>query len=265
MTGSAIDGLAERIKTWGLELGFQQIGIARPDLTVAGARLREWIARGYHADMDWIATQAARRIDPQALVPGTLRVIAARMDYWRDDAYPATTLGAARELGWVSRYALGRDYHRVLRPRLEQLAARLAAEVGSTGYRVFVDSAPVMEKSLAQQAGLGWIGKHTNLINRAAGSWFFLGEIFTDLPLPADAPASDHCGTCRTCMDVCPTGAIIAPYVLDSRRCISYLTIENTGPIPDDAASAHRQSRVRLRRLPAVLPLEQVRETNCRK
>ena len=232
MPNAATNGLADRIRNWGLDLGFQQIGIAQPDLTEAGARLHEWIARGYHGDMDWLPAHADKRTDPAALVPGTLRVIAARMDYWRADAYPALCLGVENERAWVSRYALGRDYHRILRPRLQQLADRILEEVGTFGYRVFVDSAPVMEKPLAQQAGLGWIGKHTNLINRGAGSWFLLGEIFTDLPLPVDQPATDHCGTCRACIDVCPTRAIVAPYVLDARRCISYLTIENTGPIP---------------------------------
>jgi epoxyqueuosine reductase len=160
-------------------------------------------------------------------------VIAARMDYWRADAYPASRLGGEGERAWISRYALGRDYHKVMRPRLQRLADRIGDAIGEFGYRVFVDSAPVMEKPLAEQAGLGWIGKHTNLINRTAGSWFFLGEIFTDLPLPVDEPASGHCGSCQTCIDVCPTGAIVAPYVLDARRCISYLTIENAGPIPE--------------------------------
>lgn len=232
MPNAATDRLADRIRNWGADLGFQQIGIAKPDLTEASARLREWIARGYHGDMAWLPEHADKRSDPATLVPGTLRVIAARMDYWRDDAYPALRLGAENDRAWVSRYALGRDYHRVLRPRLQTLADRIVEVIGAFGYRVFVDSAPVMEKPLAQQAGLGWIGKHTNLINRSAGSWFFLGEIFTDVPLPADQPETDRCGTCRTCINVCPTGAIVAPYVLDARRCISYLTIENTGPIP---------------------------------
>jgi epoxyqueuosine reductase len=228
----SIDGLAERIRNWGLDLGFQQIGIARPDLTEAGARLDAWIAKGYHGEMGWLASRADKRRDPAALVRGAIRVIVARMDYWRHDAYPALRLAGDSSRAWISRYALGRDYHRVMRPRLAKLAERIDDEVGDFGYRVFVDSAPVMEKPLAQQAGLGWIGKHTNLINRGAGSWFFLGEILTDLPLPVDRAESDHCGTCRTCIDVCPTRAIVAPYVLDARRCISYLTIENPGSIP---------------------------------
>ena len=173
MTSSSTDGLADCIRSWGLELGFQQIGIARPDLSEAGARLRDWIASGYHGDMDWIAAHADKRIRPEVLVPDTVRVIAVRMDYWRDDAYPAARLDAESDRAWVSRYALGRDYHRVLRHRLRTLAGKIAAAVGTSGYRVFVDSAPVMEKAIAQQAGLGWIGKHTNVINRDAGSWFF--------------------------------------------------------------------------------------------
>lgn len=238
MLNTVNDALANRIKAWGRELGFQQIGIAEPDLGAAAARFSAWLAQGYQGEMEWLATQFAARADPASLVPGTIRVISARMNYWRDDAYPAARLGEDPERAWVSRYALGRDYHRVLRPRLQKLADRILQEVGEFGYRAFVDSAPVMEKPLAQKAGLGWIGKHTNLINQTAGSWFFLGEIFTDLPLPADPPAADHCGTCSTCLEVCPTRAIVAPYVLDARRCISYLTIENTGPIPTDLRPA---------------------------
>jgi epoxyqueuosine reductase len=235
---AAIDGLAEKIREWGREAGFQQIGIAKPDLTEAGERLRLWLERGYHAEMSWLAEHAAKRCEPALLVPGTLRVICARLDYWREDAYPAERLAGERGRAWISRYAIGRDYHKVMRPRLGRLAERIAAAVGPFGYRAFVDSGPVMEKPLAQQAGLGWIGKHTNLINHQAGSWFFLGEILTDLPLPVDAPAADHCGSCRACMEVCPTGAIVAPYVLDARRCISYLTIENKGPIPEEFRGA---------------------------
>ncbi len=234
----ATDTLATSIKDWGAQLGFQQVGIAEPDLVAASARLREWVDSGYHGTMQWLAAHAEKRERPEALVPGTVRVISARMDYWREDAYPAQRLSAEPERTWISRYALGRDYHKVLRSRLQKLADRITATAGPFGYRVFVDSAPVMEKPLAQQAGLGWIGKHTNLINRSAGSWFFVGEIFTDLPLPVDPPATDHCGRCRTCLDVCPTGAIVAPYVLDARRCISYLTIENHGPIPPELRPA---------------------------
>lgn len=232
MPASIWDNLVASIRDWGQELGFQQIGIAAPDLRVAAERLRAWLARDHHGNMAWLARHVREREQPAELAPGTLRVISARMDYWRDDAFPAVRLERERQRAWISRYALGRDYHKVLRARLRQLAERMTAAIGPYGYRVFVDSAPVMEKPIAQQAGLGWIGKHTNLINRSAGSWFFLGEIYTDLPLPVDEPATDHCGSCRACLDICPTGAIVAPYVLDARRCISYLTIENRGPIP---------------------------------
>jgi epoxyqueuosine reductase len=232
------DDLPARIREWAHELGFQQVGIAAPDLGIASRRLEAWLAEQRHGTMKWLAERHALRTDPAALVPGTVRVISARMNYWRADAYPLRSLAGEPTRAWVSRYALGRDYHKVMRSRLRKLAERIVATVGPSGYRVFTDSAPVMEKPIAQQAGLGWIGKHTNLINRNAGSWFFLGEIFTDLPLPVDAPATDHCGSCRTCIDVCPTGAIIAPYVLDARRCISYLTIENRGPIPVEHRAA---------------------------
>jgi epoxyqueuosine reductase len=235
---TSLQALPGLIREFARELGFQQAGIAAPDLDRAGAHLREWLAAGCHADMDWLADQAALRTNPATLVPGTVRVISVRMDYWNEDTDPRRDVAHDGARAWIARYALGRDYHRVLRPRLQRLADRIAAEVGPYGYRVFVDSGPVMEKPLAQQAGLGWIGKHTNLISTTAGSWFFLGEIFTDLPLPVDQPATDHCGSCALCMEVCPTGAIVAPYVLDARRCISYLTIENTGAIPEPLRSA---------------------------
>jgi epoxyqueuosine reductase len=235
---SVAASLLPQIRRWAAELGFQQLGVAQPDLALAAERLREWIDRGYHGSMDWLPQRAALRENPALLVPGTIRVISVRMDYWREDSYPATRLHEEPGRAWVSRYALGRDYHKLMRRRLQRLAEHIATATGPFGYRVFVDSAPVMEKPLAQQAGLGWIGKHTNLINRNAGSWFFLGEIFTDLPLPEDAPGTDHCGSCVACLDVCPTGAIVAPYVLDARRCISYLTIENRGPIPVDLRPA---------------------------
>jgi epoxyqueuosine reductase len=183
--------------------------------------------------MDYMARHGRLRSRPRELVPGALRIITVRMDYWPDPA-PDTAhnvLDDARR-GYVSRYALGRDYHKLLRKRLQQLAQRIEQVVGPFGYRAFTDSAPVLEKALAQKAGLGWIGKHTNLINDKGGSWFFLGELFTDLPLPVDAAAAPHCGTCQACLDICPTSAIVAPYQLDARRCISYLTIELRGPIP---------------------------------
>lgn len=224
--------LARRVKTWGQELGFQQVGIADTDLNEAETHLLDWLAQGRHGEMAYMADHGTRRSRPAELAPGTLRVISARMDYWPRDAAPADALLADPDRGYIARYALGRDYHKVIRSRLQKLTDRIETAVGHFSYRVFTDSAPVMEKPLAQKAGLGWIGKHTNLLHRDAGSWFFLGEIYTDLPLPTDAPVADHCGTCRACIDICPTRAIVAPYELDARRCISYLTIELKGPIP---------------------------------
>jgi epoxyqueuosine reductase len=223
--------LAAAIKAWGRELGFDAVGIANAALGAAETRLAEWLARGFHGELDYMARHGTKRARPAELVPGTLRVISARMDYLPEAADAEAVLGD-RAKAYVSRYALGRDYHKVLRARLQQLADRIAGEVGDFGYRVFTDSAPVMEVELAAQAGLGWRGKHTLLLSREAGSFFFLGEIYTDLPLPADAPVGEHCGACARCIDVCPTGAIVAPYSLDARRCISYLTIELKGSIP---------------------------------
>jgi epoxyqueuosine reductase len=225
--------LARAIKAWGAELGFQQVGIADCDLAVAEARLGAWLQQDMHGEMDWLARHGTRRSRPAELVPGTLRVISARMDYLPEYQVNIERVLTDPAQAFVSRYALGRDYHKVLRQRLKRLAQRIEAQVGAFGYRVFVDSAPVMEKPLAQKAGLGWIGKHTNVINPQAGSWFFLGEIYCDLPLPTDPPAQDHCGRCKACIDICPTDAIVEPYVLDARLCISYLTIEHPGPIPE--------------------------------
>jgi epoxyqueuosine reductase len=225
--------LARDIKRWGLELGFQQVGIADTDLAQSGERLSRWLEHGYHGEMEYMARHGTRRSRPAELVAGTLSVISVRLDYLPDPDEDLLALARAPDKALISRYALGRDYHKTLRRRLQRLATQIADTAGPFGYRVFVDSAPVLEKPLAQKAGLGWIGKHTNLINRRAGSYFFLGEIYTDLPLPPDEPARDHCGTCRACLDICPTGAIVAPYVLDARRCISYLTIELQGAIPE--------------------------------
>jgi epoxyqueuosine reductase len=230
--------LARDIKTWGLELGFQQVGITRADLGEDEQRLAQWLADGCHGEMRYMARHGTRRARPGELVPGTVSVICVRMDYRPPEDRNPDTLLDHPELGYVSRYALGRDYHKVLRTRLHDLADRIARAVGPFGYRAFVDSAPVLEKALARNAGLGWIGKHTNLLNTTAGSWFFLGELYADLPLPPDEPAAEHCGTCRACMDVCPTGAIVAPYRLDARRCISYLTIELRGAIPAEFRTA---------------------------
>jgi epoxyqueuosine reductase len=222
--------LAARIKQWGVELGFQAVGIAGTDLADAENRLGEWLGKGWHGEMDYMARHGALRARPGELVPGTLRVISCRMDYLQEEAARAPDpLEAA-----IARYARGRDYHKVLRARLQKLCDRIAQEVGEFGYRVFADSAPVMEVELAAKAGLGWRGKHTLLLSREAGSWFFLGEVYTSLPLPADSPASEHCGSCTKCIDICPTQAIRGPYQLDARRCISYLTIELKGSIPED-------------------------------
>ncbi|CAN5301584.1 tRNA epoxyqueuosine(34) reductase QueG [soil metagenome] len=224
--------LAGEIRRWGLELGFQAVGIAPVELAEDEERLERWLEKGRHGAMDYMQRHGRLRTRPAELVPGTLRVISVRMDYQSADARPAQEVLENSSLGYVSRYALGRDYHKLMRKRLQRLAARVEERIGDFGYRAFVDTAPVLEKALARNAGLGWIGKHTNLLDRRAGSWFFLGELFTDLPLPVDAPATAHCGSCRACLDVCPTGAIVAPYELDARRCISYLTIELRGSIP---------------------------------
>ncbi|MDE2138574.1 MAG: tRNA epoxyqueuosine(34) reductase QueG, partial [Gammaproteobacteria bacterium] len=202
------------------------------DLSDAEAHLLAWLGRGRHGEMQYMESHGTRRSRPQELQPGTVRVISARLDYLPGQAADSETVLRDPQRGFISRYALGRDYHKVLRARLQKLADRIEARVGPFQYRAFSDSAPVLEKALAEKAGLGWIGKHTNLIDKQTGSWFFLGELYTDLPLPVDAPSENHCGTCRACLDVCPTRAIVAPYELDARRCISYLTIELRGSIP---------------------------------
>lgn len=214
------------------QLGFQQTGISDIDLSQAEARLAMWLERQFHGEMDYMSHHGINRSRPEELVPGTLRVISVRMDYLPEDQQAARELLDHPSKAYVSRYALGRDYHKVLRSRLRKLAQAIQEEIGPFGYRVFVDSAPVLEKPIAEKAGLGWIGKHTNLLNRRAGSWFFLGELYTDIELPVDQPEQSHCGSCRACIDVCPTGAIVGPYELDARRCISYLTIELKGSIP---------------------------------
>jgi epoxyqueuosine reductase len=230
--------LTRRIKSWGIDLGFQQLGISDIDLSHAESRLEEWLQAKYEGEMEYMARHGRRRSRPDELVPDTIRVISARMDYLPHEANPPAEILEKGDRAYIARYALGRDYHKVLRKRLQTLADRIHAAVGPFGYRVFVDSAPVMEKPLAEKAGLGWIGKNTNIINRQAGSWFLLGEIYTDLPLPPDSPATDHCGSCQACIDICPTAAIVAPYVVDARRCISYLTIELKGAIPVEYRSA---------------------------
>ncbi len=225
--------LARQIKAWALEAGFAGARIGRASLPeAAGEALKSWLADGCHGQMDYMARHGTLRLDPAGLVPGALSVVSLRMDYW-PDARDAHAVLADGEAAYVSRYALGRDYHKVLRKRLQALASRIEGEVGAYGYRVFTDSAPLAEVSFAAQAGLGWRGKHTLLLNRDAGSLFFLGEIVTDLPLPEDAAEEGHCGRCTRCIDVCPTGAIVAPYRVDARLCISYLTIELPGAIPE--------------------------------
>lgn len=231
--------LVSRVRVWALELGFSQIGVSGVDLSHAEPGLLAWLAEGFHGDMAYMAAHGTRRARPAELVPGTLSVLTARMDY-----LPASTPEGWQALEWgrlqqpteavVSLYARGRDYHKVLRQRLQKLADRLQTEVGPLGHRVFTDSAPVMEAELARQSGLGWRGKHTLLLNREGGSIFFLGEIFLDLALPPTEPVTGHCGLCTACISACPTAAIVAPHRLDARRCISYLTIEHPGPIPED-------------------------------
>jgi len=222
-----------RVRELAREFGFQRCGIAGIELGEDEAHLRDWLAQGLYGSMDWMARHGDLRARPHELHPGTVRVISVGLDYGRDSDEAWATLDDA-ERAYVARYALGRDYHKLMRQRLQRLADRIAEVVGPFGHRVFVDSAPVLERALARNAGLGWIGKHTCLIDKDGGSFFFLGEIYVDLPLPVDVPASAHCGTCRRCIDVCPTQAIVAPYRLDARRCIAYLTIEHEGAIPED-------------------------------
>ncbi len=226
--------LVSDISRWGKELGFQQVGITDTNLAAAEIQLLDWLQSGFHGEMGYMERHGSKRSRPAELEPGSIRVISVRMDYLPEpSANPLAVLGNPA-LGYVSRYALGRDYHKVVRKRLQQLADHITAAVGDFGYRVFVDSAPVLEKPLAEKAGLGWIGKHSNLLHERTGSWFFLGEIYTDLPLPIDTPAENHCGSCQSCIDICPTQAIVAPYKVDARRCISYLTIELKTAIPEE-------------------------------
>jgi epoxyqueuosine reductase len=225
--------LARQLQHWGRELGFAEIGVTDTGLDAEEARLSAWLAAGRHGEMDYMARHGTRRARPAELVPGTIRVISARLDYLPRQARDALDVLAAPQRAYIARYALGRDYHRVVRQKLERLARLMTAAAGSFRYRVFSDSAPVLEVALAAKAGLGWRGKHTLLLTRDAGSFFFLGEIYTDLPLPVGAATQEHCGSCRACLDACPTGAIVAPYQLDARRCISYLTIELKGSIPE--------------------------------
>jgi epoxyqueuosine reductase len=225
--------LGTRIGAWGRELGFESIGISDADLAAEEVQLMNWLAAGRHGEMDYMARHGTNRSRPAALVTGTVRVITARLNYWPANAAPPREVLADSRRAYVARYALGRDYHKVLRNRLAKLVRRIEDDVGAFGYRVFTDSAPVLEVALAAKSGLGWRGKHTLLLTRDVGSYFFLGEIYTDLPLPVTAATTAHCGTCTACISACPTGAIVAPYALDARRCISYLTIELKGSIPE--------------------------------
>jgi epoxyqueuosine reductase len=226
--------LCASIRAWAEDLRFTGVGIATIDLPADEANFLEWLRLGFNGEMAYMSRHGSKRTRPAELIPGTVSCISVRMDYWPQDAADASTSLTDANVGYVSRYALGRDYHKVLRARLRRLCGRIQDAVGAFGHRVFTDSAPVLEKALARNAGLGWIGKHTNLIDRRAGSYFFLGEIYLDLKLPADEPSTAHCGTCSACMPACPTGAIVAPYRLDARRCISYLTIELAGAIPTE-------------------------------
>jgi epoxyqueuosine reductase len=216
------------------QLGFNAVGVSHIDLGEAEQRLLDWLANGHHGDMGWMGQHGTKRSRPAELVPGTLSIISVRMDYFPPDSADPLMLLNLPQRAYISRYALGRDYHKLIRQRLEKLAQGLQTHIGVFGYRVFTDSAPVLEKPIAVKAGLGWMGKHTNILSREAGSWFFLGEIYTDLPLPETGPVPAHCGQCTACIDICPTQAIVAPYRLDARRCISYLTIEHQGSIPEE-------------------------------
>ncbi len=235
MSQTDYNALASDIQTWARKLGFQQCGITDVDLGEHAEHFQQWLEQGYHGTLDYMAAHGSKRYHPDELIPGTLRVISVRMDYWPEEAKEALPLLEDGNAAYVSRYTMGRDYHKLIRKRLANLAERIKAQISETQYRVFVDSAPVLERALAQKAGLGWIGKNTMLINPKAGSYFFLGEIFTDLPLPVDEPFdSHHCGSCSACMDLCPTKAFVGPQILDARRCISYLTIELKGSIPEE-------------------------------
>ena len=234
MTATYIDyiELAAKIKQWGKEFGFAEVGITDIDLSEHEAQLQRWLDNGYHGEMSYMAAHGMKRARPAELVPGTQRIISVKMNYLPPEASFAKAL-ANKTTAYISRYALGRDYHKVIRNKLKKLGQKIEQEVGQFGFRPFVDSAPVLERQLAEKAGLGWRGKNSLLIHKQAGSWFFLGELFVDLPLPIDEPNNEEgCGKCTACLTLCPTGAIVEPYVVDARKCISYLTIELQGPIP---------------------------------
>ncbi|MBC6414291.1 MAG: tRNA epoxyqueuosine(34) reductase QueG [Chromatiales bacterium] len=227
-----MDTLADKIKQWAIELGFNDVGFANTELHDYELRLLDWLGNDMHGEMHFMEKHGKKRSRPEKLVKGTVSIISVRMNYLDKDAEDANAILEQPEKAYISRYALGRDYHKLIRKKLQCLADRITQTIGPFTYRAFSDSAPVLEKPLAEQAGLGWIGKHTLLLNRTAGSWFFLGELYTDLALPQSTPVADHCGSCTRCIDICPTQAIVAPYKLDARRCIAYLTIEFKGSIP---------------------------------
>ncbi|MCE0559187.1 tRNA epoxyqueuosine(34) reductase QueG [Motilimonas sp. E26] len=233
MTEQTLEQLAHNIKQWGRELGFQQVGIADIDLSEHEAELQQWLDANYHGEMEYMSRHGMMRARPNELHPGTLRVISVRMDYLPPDASFANDLKQT-DIGYISRYALGRDYHKVMRQRLKQLGEHIKQSCNELNYRPFVDSAPILERPLAANAGLGWVGKHSLVLDEQAGSWFFLGELLVNLPLPVDQPIQEKCGSCVACITICPTQAIVEPYVVDARRCISYLTIELNGPIPEE-------------------------------
>ena len=235
-TRASIDAsaLKAEIRANALALGFAEMAVTDTALSAAEAGLQDWLDKQYHGDMDYMAKHGLKRSRPAELVPGTVRVISVRLDYLDAEAADGWQVLSNPNLAYIARYAMGRDYHKVMRNKLQQLCEQIQQRVSDFEYRVFADSAPVMEVALAEKAGLGWRGKHTLLLHRQRGSWFFLGEIYTNLPLPIDAPTSAHCGSCSACIDICPTQAILGPYTLDARRCISYLTIEHKGSIPED-------------------------------
>lgn len=236
------------LKHWAQELGFQELGISDIDLSNAEAHLHQWLTQKFHGDMEWMQRHGTKRTRPDELETGTISIISVRMDYRPEETHDPEMILNHPELAYISRYALGRDYHKIMRKRLQKLANKIKQHLHSASgennqssvmqYRVFVDSAPVMEKPIAAKAGLGWMGKHTNILSQDAGSWFFLGEIYTNLPLTPTLPVENHCGDCTACIDICPTKAIVKPYVLDARRCISYLTIEHKGVIPEEFRAA---------------------------
>lgn len=223
----------QQIQQWAEQLGFAEITLSKPELARDEAYLMQWLAKGFHGDMEYMQRHGTKRSRPQLLIPETITVLSVRMNYWPATARPAAELLDHPSIAYLSRYALGRDYHKVMRNRLQKLVDQMQGSVGPFAYRVFSDSAPVLEKAIAQQGGMGWIGKHTNLITTKAGSYFFLGEVYLGIDLEVHHGVKNHCGTCQTCIDVCPTQAIVAPYQLDARRCISYLTIEHKGAIPE--------------------------------